>query len=464
MRGYRLWVIVAILALLVGCKEYQVSDDASLRLTFSCDTLCFDTVFTEQGSATAQVMVYNRNKNAVVVDQVWVEGFFFQVNVDGEADLSKINHLQINGGDSAFVFVRVVIDPTKQNNPVLISEKLHFHLRSGNTQQVVMEAYGQDVKRIQSKSGRSDFASYHFTNKKPYLIYDTVVVGNVVLDAGARLYMHKSASIYAVGDVTAKGTKDAPVVIQPDRLDNLFDSVPYRFASGGWNGIYLQATDSQIYDLQYTDILSGNVGLYCMSDRQDNLPRLTMNGCRIHNHAVYGLVLLNVNATVINSEISNCASYCVYCQGGKHDFIHTTIASYYGQTNIRIQGTGKEDVAAVYVHNLSKETPETVTSFYNSIICGPREKELVLATPFEQYYPGTIKGSWIGQDTTEHVFRNTYYEYKKYVYYDFHLDSLSPARGIGENDLATNYPTDRDSVARVGEGIKPDAGCYQYLP
>ena len=44
-----------------------MSDDASLRLSFSCDTLSFDTVFTEQGSATAQVMVYNRNKNAVVI-------------------------------------------------------------------------------------------------------------------------------------------------------------------------------------------------------------------------------------------------------------------------------------------------------------------------------------------------------------------------------------------------------------
>lgn len=450
--------------LLIGCKEYQVSNDPSLRLTFSCDTLSFDTVFTDQGSATAQVMVYNRNKNAVVIDQVWVEGFFFQVNVDGEADLNKITHLQINGGDSAFVFIRVAIDPQKQNNPVLISEKLHFHLQAGASQQVVLEAYGQDVTRIRSKSGRTDFASYHFTKKKPYLIYDTVVIGHATIDAGARLYMHQGAGMYVVGDMTTKGTKDAPVVIQPDRLDKLFDSVPYLFASGGWNGIYLQATDSQHYDLQYTDILSGNVGLYCISDRKDNMPLLTMNGCRIHNHAAYGLVLLNVNAKVVNSEISNCASYCVYCQGGTHDFIHTTIASYFGQTNVRIQSTGKEDVAAVYVHNLSKETPQTVTSFYNSIICGPREKELVLATPFEQYYPGTIKGSWIGQDTTEHVFRNTFYKYKEYVYYDFRLDSLSPAIGIGDSIIAASYREDRNGEKRFGEGIKPDAGCYQYLP
>ena len=461
----RKWLYIFVLAcLLVGCKEYQVSNDPSLRLSFSCDTLSFDTVFTQQGSATMQVMVYNDNKNAVVIDRVWVDGSFFHVNVDGEADLSQVTRLQVNGGDSIYVFVRVEIDPTKANNPVLIRENLHFHLSSGIDQQLVCEAYGQDVTRIRSKNGRSEYAKYRFTNTKPYLLFDTVIIGQLTLEAGARLYMHKGASLYALGDVQSKGTKENPVVIQPDRLDNLFDSVPYRFAAGGWNGIYLQATDSQNYNLQYTDILSGNIGLYCMSDRKDKLPRLTMNGCRIHNHAVYGLVLQNVHATVINSEISNCASYCVYCQGGTHDFIHTTIASYYGETNIRIQGTGKENVAAVYVHNLSKETPETVTSFYNSIVTGPREKEMVLATPFEQYYPGTIQGSWIGQDTANNVFRNTFYKYKEYVYYDFRLDSLSPARGIGDSGTAAKYPKDREGIARTGEGIKPDAGCYQYQP
>ena len=461
----RKWLYIGLLAcLLIGCKEYRVSDDPSLRLVFSCDTLTFDTVFTEQGSATAQLMVYNPNKNAVMIDRVWVDGSFFRVNIDGEANLNRVTALQINGGDSAFVFVRVDIDPQKQNNPVLISEALHFHLRSGSSCQVILQAYGQDVTRIRAKNGRSDFTTYHFTNKKPYLLYDTVVIGHVTMDAGARLYMHPGAGMYVVGDFTANGTQDAPIVIQPDRLDNLFDSVPYRFASGGWNGIYLQAADSQHYDLSYVDILSGNIGLYCFSDRQQNLPRLTMNGCRIHNHAVYGLVLLNVNATVVNTEISNCASYCVYCQGGTHDFIHTTVASYFGQTNVRIQSTGKEDVAAVYVHNLSKSTPETVTSFYNSIITGSREKELVLATPFEQYYPGTIKGSWIGQDTTDHVFRNTYYKYKEYTYYDFRLDSLSPALGIGDSIAALPYSADRNGVKRIGEGIKPDAGCYQYQP
>ena len=108
--------------------------------------------------------------------------------------------------------------------------------------------------------------------------------------------------------MTAKGTREQPVSIRSDRLDRLFDSVPYLYASGGWNGIYLQADQPRNYQLEYVDILSGNVGLYAYSSCTDSLPQLRMNGCRIHNHALYGLVLVNTDAQVVNKEISNCAS------------------------------------------------------------------------------------------------------------------------------------------------------------
>ena len=215
-----------------------------------------------------------------------------------------------------------------------------------------------------------------------------------------------------------------------------------------------------------------------MSTCTASLPSLRMDGCRIHNHALYGLVLNHVDALVTNTEISNCASYCVYCSGGEHTFIHSTIASYFGFTNIRIQSTDKEDAAAVYIDNLAKSEPFTTTSFYNSIITGYTGNQLVVATPFDRYYPGVWSGNYLKTDTlgmphasenvywqktdTTQVFRNTFYRYKEYVYYDFRLDSLSPAIGIGDSLVALPYPTDREGFSR--SGVKPDAGCYQYHP
>ena len=466
--------IVLCVCALVSCREYQVSDDPSLRLTFSCDTLSFDTVFTQQGSATAQLMVYNRNASAMRIDRVWLtNGTAFRANVDGEPQLDRLTNLQINGGDSLFVFIRVEIDPTGVNNPLLVTDQLHFHLANGATQDVELEAYGQDVTRIGKTVLTGDFT---FTNTRPYLLLDTLIInGKTTLQAGATLYMHSGACLFALGDVEASGTLDAPILVRGDRLDRLFDSVPYLYAGGSWNGIYLESAEPRTYTFSYVDILSGNIGLYCYNEGASGLSQLTMNGCRIHNHTLYGLVLLNTDALVTNTEISNCASYCVYCSGGTHQFVHSTIASYFNYTTIRIQSVAKENCAAVYIDNLAKTGPQTNTSFYNSIITGYLTNQVVVATPFDRFYPGAFVGNYLKTDTlalphatanvywqktdTANVFVNDFYKYKEYVYYDFHLDSVSPALGIGDSIAALPYPADRDGVSRALK--RPDAGCYQ---
>ena len=203
-----------------------------------------------------------------------------------------------------------------------------------------------------------------------------------------------------------------------------------------------------------------------------------MDGCRIHNHAMYGLVLIQTDALVTNTEISNCASYCIYCSGGTQTFVHSTVASYFNYTSIRIQSVAKENVAAVYIDNLDKTGAQTATSFYNCVITGFLPNQLVVATPFDRYYPGAFVGNYLKTDTlhiphaegnvywqktdTSAVFVNDFYKYKEYVYYDFHLDSLSPAIGIGDSIAALPYPTDRDGISRALK--RPDAGCYQYQP
>ena len=62
-------------------------------------------------------------------------------------------------------------------------------------------------------------------------------------------------------------------------------------------------------------------------------------------------------------------------------------------------------------------------------------------------------------DSDSVVFRNTYYLLDEYRYYDFRLDSLSPARGIADSISALSYPYDRLGIRRKQN---PDAGCYEY--
>ena len=474
--GFRLLTIVFCFLSFVSCREEQVSYDPSLRLTLSVDSLAFDTVFTGIGTSTRRVTLYNPNANALTIDSVRLtDGRFFSVNVDGEVNSDLWQQITIRGKDSAFIFIRAYIDPLGQNNPLIINDELQFAY-NGNRTSLLLSAIGQDVTVLK----KSDFqAEYVLKAQKPYLVLDTLIFRkDLTIDAGVTLYMHNKAAIFALGNVSAEGTAEQPIIIRGYRTDNLFDSVPYSHASGQWNGFYMLHTsaDARSYDFRYVNVLSGNVGLFCQSENSaPPLPELNVYGCRIHNMSVYGIVCLNTDATIANSEISNCASYGIYLQGGTHTLVHNTVAAYYGYpyTNLNIHSTPREDVAAVFINNLSKQMAPMQTYMYNNIVTGARTNNLVLAAPLPEYYIGAFRGNYLRADTfalpqfeanvyatdSDTVFVNNYYLYKQYRYFDFHLDSVSPAIGIGEASTATGYPYDREGNSRAD---RVDAGCYQW--
>lgn len=476
---FKIGVILLLAITLYSCREEQLSADPSLKLTFSKDTVCFDTVFTTIGTSTLRLMVYNKNANALSISSIWLDNnTAFKVNVDGENDLTQLKDLQINGGDSLFVFIKVNIDPLKQNNPVLVEDNLHFAVNE-KTQTVHLEAVGQDVFLIKTPERLTIKNNFTFSAAKPYLIYDTIAVqGKLTIKPGARLYFHDKAALMAYNDVNAVGELQKPIILQGDRTDNIFENVPYAYVAGMWSGFYLvdlKNTDHKTYKFDYVEILSANVGLYAFSQKTGFVPSMQLLNSRIHNHAVYGLVLQNINALVVNTELSNAAAYCAYLEGGQHTFIHSTIASFFNSTDVRIQSSPREDVAAVYINNLSKDGVPTHTSFRNCIITGIRSNNLLVATPFAQYYTDTIANNYIKADSLHianahnntywqkndsDAFVNTFYKYKEYIYYDFRLAEHSPARGIGDGSFATKYSTDR--LGNPRPTTKPDAGCYQY--
>lgn len=484
-RKYILLVLLFSL-LLVACQQEQLSSDPNLKLSFSKDTISFDTVFTTIGSATQTIMIYNNNNNALNISQIYFSNKqtknYFHINIDGESDISRLRDIEIRGKDSLFMFVEVNIDPQDNNNPVYIEEQLQF-LVNGKTQSICLTAFGQDVHLIRTPKTFCTLIESPFTfdNDKPYLIYDTLLaIEPVTIKEGATLYMHQGACLYAYNDLTAEGSLQHPIRILGDRRDNLFDSVPYAYAAGAWNGIYLLTLKDRPntqHKFDYVEILGANVGLYCegQADTQE-CPTVVISNSKIHNHAIYGLVLQNTDATVVNTEISNAAAYCLYLAGGNYQLLHNTIASYFNSTNIRIQSTPRQDVAALYINNLNKQMRKTRVDMHNCIVTGVKRNQMVLATPITDAFEGNFTYNYLKTDTlpanlaanniywqetdTAQVFLNTYYEYQVYEYYNFHLDSLSPARQIADTILAQSLPHDRDGVLRIPA---PDAGCYQYV-
>ncbi|MBC7125840.1 MAG: hypothetical protein H5T24_09435, partial [Bacteroidales bacterium] len=52
--------------------------------------------------------------------------------------------------------------------------------------------------------------------------------------------------------------------------------------------------------------------------------------------------------------------------------------------------------------------------------------------------------------------------FKDVVKWNFELDTLSPAKDIGDITIATGYPVDLNGVNRLADG-KPDLGAFERV-
>ena len=95
-----------------GCVDEKITTDPNHKLSFSVDTLSFDTLFATIPSRTAIFKIYNTNKEALNISSISLGGeseSYFRYNVDGRIpDASnRLYDLTIRGNDSIFVFVEV---------------------------------------------------------------------------------------------------------------------------------------------------------------------------------------------------------------------------------------------------------------------------------------------------------------------------------------------------------------------
>jgi hypothetical protein len=73
-------------------KEVGFILDNNAKLNFSEDTILFDTVFTQVGSATKQLKIYNPYKKKLLIKRIWLAGGAgsqFKLNIDHKLNISK---------------------------------------------------------------------------------------------------------------------------------------------------------------------------------------------------------------------------------------------------------------------------------------------------------------------------------------------------------------------------------------
>ena len=476
----RITQLISILILSVfvaACSDdADFSSSPTLKLEFSSDTISFDTLFTETGSATASLLVFNRNSSSLRVDNVSLGRGAespFRVNVDGQHG-NNISDVEIRKKDSIFVFVDVMLDRNNRELPLTIKDSLIFTLESGIQQHIHLIACGRDAEVLHAPTFTTDTT----LAPKAYIIHDSLTVAegcHLTLPAGCALYFHSKAGMKIHGTLTAQGTKEQPILFRGDRTDNLFDYLPYDRVPGQWEGITFHAT-SNGNTLDWCDIHSANHGIY-IATGDTTTQRLTMTNSAIYNIAGNALESENSHIDVGNSLIANAEGNCVKIVGGNVSFIHCTIANFY---------VWKQRDTALALHNTLQEdaAPLRRALFANCIITGSKNDEIMgyFSDLGDSIADGTnykfvssllntiaadeenenfIKIVWDDKKTTpvgkEHfrLIDNNIYKY------DFHLDSLSTARGIADEEYSRLYPTDLDSLQRPS--TPTDAGCYLWV-
>lgn len=459
--------------LLTGCLDEEFTTSSEHTLTFSADTVRFDTVFTTISSSTTTLMVYNGNKKAINIESLRLKNAGqsgFRVNVDGMKG-DYFEQIEVSRKDSLYIFVEVTVDPTGVDEPVRREDILEFSY-NGIRQQIILEAYGQDAIMWRGKVIDRDTV---LTATKPFLIYDSLYIApnqTLTLEAGTRLFMHDKARIIAEGTVIANGMQNNPVIFRGDRTDRLFHNLAYDQMAGQWGGIIFK-TNSFGNKFAYTLVKGTSFGIQIDSTHTE-LEKLRLENCILKNSKKELIKATRARIEGFNCEFSNAGSALVNMQGGNYRFTHCTFVNMYP--------FGVIDDAALHLSNYSRNEKGEVVAlpleradFNNCIIWGNRSAEVNIDSyqlagndpaSFEHRFDHCLIKAR-GED--DENFINTVWNEdplfnqtdSKNYRFNFNLTADSPARKKGNPIYGVEFPTDLNGNTR-GED-NPDLGAYQAV-
>ena len=328
-----LWIVVALIAItgmMSSCIEDGFTTLSSDVLAFNKDTVAFDTVITMQGTATKQMVVYNRSKKQINISSIKVAGLsskgHFHLNVDGIRG-DEFKNVEIRGNDSIYIFIEAYIDELEENEPTLLEDSLKF-VTNGVSQSVLLTAWGQDVIRL---SGDTISRNRRLTADKPYLIYDTVFVSEratLTIDPGATLLFHDKAAMRCAGKMLANGTAEEPITFRGDRLDRIVGSTSFDIMSGQWGGIiFTPPTMGNV--LKHVVMKGSTIGMHCSANGDTTHCALKLVNCVLTNSKTTCLATAACYVQAIGTEISDAAEEVAYFAGGKVMASQCTFANNY---------------------------------------------------------------------------------------------------------------------------------------
>ncbi|ULC58456.1 hypothetical protein MBM09_11045 [Flaviramulus sp. BrNp1-15] len=411
-------------------KDFEFSPSTG-SLQFSKDTVYLDTVFTNIGSSTYNLKVYNNSDNDIVIPSVRLgKGYNsnYRISIDGmqgignniDKPFGKIfENIEMLAKDSLFILIETTIDTNNQptlEKQFLETDVIEFDTGS-NLQKVelvtlikdailiypnrstIVDPETQEIVHVietltlniggelveTELQGRELLPEeLTFTNNKPYVIYGFVTVPSnetLTIEAGSRIHFHDNsgiivsngASLHVNGEFsTDQDLLENEVIFEADRLEPNFSDVP-----GQWGTIWL--LDGSINNtINFATIKNATVGILCDGNPNEVNNKLTITNSQIYNSSSYGIIGRNTSIAGENVVINNSGqSSFAGTLGGKYNFTHSTLVNYWNN--------GFRQFPSVLLNNFVLDENNVATiadlteaNFNNCIIYGNDNPEILL--------------------------------------------------------------------------------------
>jgi hypothetical protein len=513
------FICFGVLLFWSSCRDDFEFSPSTGNLEFARDTVYLDTVFSNIGSSTYNLKVYNRSDEDIVIPTIQLENgesSFYRMNVDGTTGLEGalegkfFEDIELLANDSLFIFIETTIDIeslSNSDNQFLYTDKILFD--SGSNQQDVdlvtlvkdavfiypnrneatgiietltFDVDGDGIDDETTLQGRFlEDNELTFTNEKPYVIYGYAGVGSgktLTMEAGARVHFHAESGIIITdnGTLNINGALsndpdvlENQVILEGDRLEPLYTDIP-----GQWGTIWL-FNGSINNTINYATIKNATIGVLSEGNQDATTDKLTITNSQVYNCSSFGLLGRATSITAENVVINNCGqSSFAGTFGGKYNFTHCTIANYWNSSFRQFPALLLNDFIVdenntVFTNDLFE------ANFNNCIIYGNDNPEFFLQNEGEvfnfKFTNCLLRFNFSSVEGTGN------YDFDDPLFYEgnvfnqepdfedpfenlMRIGSESAANEIGNPDFINQVPNDILGEARVSP---PDAGAYNSV-
>jgi hypothetical protein len=497
-----------------SCRtDFEFTPDVS-SLSFSKDTVYLDTIFSNIGSSTYNLKLYNQSSENILISSLKLgqgENSFYRLSVDGmNGNAGKIfENVELLAKDSMYIFIETTVDiqSLTNGNQFLYTDHIAFESR-GIEKKVDLVTLVKDAVFIYPQrfpntaeggyiyetlsfdadgDGSVDETNLQgrfltddeliFTNDKPYVIYGFAGVNQnktLEVQAGARIHFHANSGLIVTpgGSIQVNGSlssdaelMEQAVIFEGDRLEPDFDDVP-----GQWETIWLFEGSTNNY-FNHTIIKNGTIGLLSDGNANDS-NKLILENTQFYNHSNFGILARASSVRGENLVINNVGqSSFAGTIGGNYSFTHSTFANYWNNS-FRQFPTVLLNNFAVDSDNNTMTNPLESAIFTNCIIYGSNNNELLLdeaqGAEFNFYFDHCLlryenSSTSLGANYDfqnaqlyNSLIRNANPLFENPSHNKLRIPNNSLANGVG---IVSGLLT--QDILGVSRGIMPDLGAYE---